>query len=266
MENIFKTYDIIGDIAVIKIPKILNQNSKLIAEAIMNTHKKIKSVYQQTSSVSGDYRLRKLKFLLGEEKTKTFHREHGCIYKIDLDRVYFSPRLSYERLRISKQVKSGEIVLNMFAGAGCFSICIALHAKPLKVYSVDINPFAFYYLQNNILLNKVENVVTPIQGDAKTVITDNLTKSADRILMPLPEIAYKYLHYAFLALKPTGGWIHYYDFEYAKKKENPIEKVKNKISKKLDTFRTNYVLKFGRIVRPIGPRWYQIVLDILIQN
>ena len=34
--------------------------------------------------------------------------------------------------------------------------------------------------------------------------------------MPLPKKAYEYLDYAFLALKPRGGYIHYYDFEYAK--------------------------------------------------
>ena len=232
----------------------------------MNTHQEVKSVWRQSSCVSGEYRLRKLKFLLGEKTSQTSYKEHHCVYKTDLRKTYFSPRLSYERLRISELIQAEEVVLNMFAGVGCYSIAIAKHSEPARVYSIDVNPFAFRFLQENIRLNRVEKKVVPIQGDAKTIIENKFQNVADRVIMPLPERAYEYLEYALLALKFEGGWIHYYDFEYAKKNENPIKKVEIKVSKKLRLLGMDFHVKFGRIVRPIGPRWYQIVLDIQVQN
>jgi tRNA (guanine37-N1)-methyltransferase len=266
LNQIYKTYDIVGDIVVIRIPESQLRHSKLIAEAIMSTHREVKAVWRQSSSVSGDLRLRSLQFLLGKKTTETLYKEHGCVYKTDLRKTYFSPRLSYERIRIAELIQKREVVLNMFAGVGCYSISIAKHSEPMKVYSVDVNPSAVQYLHENIRLNRVADVVIPIQRDAKKVAEKELQNVADRVLMPLPERAYEYLDYAHLALKPTGGWIHYYGFEYAKKNENPVEKAETKVSEKMRRLCSNFQVEFGRIVRPIGPRWYQVVLDIHVKN
>jgi tRNA (guanine37-N1)-methyltransferase len=266
LKRIYKTYDIVGDIAIVRVPETQSHLSRLIAETIMATHKEVKSVWRQVSSVSGDYRLRGLEFLLGEKTTETLYKEHGCVYKTDLRKAYFSPRLSYERMRIAKLIQPKEVILNMFAGVGCYSISIAKHSQPLKVYSVDVNPSAVQYLRENIRLNRVEKVVVSIQGDAKRVTEQQLRNVADRVLMPLPERAYEYLDYAHLALKPAGGWIHYYGFEYANKNENPVEKAEMKVSEKMRRLCKEFQVEFGRIVRPIGPRWYQVVLDIHVKN
>ena len=266
LKRIYKTYDIVGDIAIVRVPEAHRHLGKLIAEAIMDTHREVKSVWRQVSSVSGDYRLRGLEFLLGEKTTETLYKEHGCVYKTDLRKAYFSPRLSYERLRIAKLIQPEEVVLNMFAGVGCYSIAIAKHSQPLKVYSVDVNPSAVQYLRENIRRNRVADVVVAIQGDAKTVTEKELQNVADRALMPLPEKAYEYLDYTVLALKPTGGWIHYYGFEYANKNEDPVKKAKTKVSEKMRRLCKEFQVEFGRIVRPIGPRWYQVVLDIHVKN
>jgi len=266
LKGIYKAYDIVGDIAVIRVPKNLRQYSKLIAEAIMSLHREVKTVWRQSGAVSGDYRLRQLEYLLGEKRTETVHREYGCFFKIDLKRAYFSPRLSYERTRISKLVKPQEVVLNMFAGVGCYSISIAKHSEPLKVYSIDLNPVAIHILNENRRLNRVADIVVPIQGDAKHVINTELQNVADRVLMPLPERSYEYLDCALSALKPTGGWIHYYAFEHVKKYEDPIEKVKMKAFEKLNNLGAYFLMGFGRIVRPIGPRWFQVALDIQVKS
>ncbi len=207
LKKIYKSYDIVGDIAIIRVPKPQLCYSELIAKAIMTIHREVKSVWRQASSVSGDFRLRNLEHILGKKTTETCYREHGCVYKTDLKKTYFSPRLSYERMRIAGLIQKEETVVNMFAGVGCYSIAIAKHSTPMKVYSVDVNPFAFQYLRENIRLNRVEAVVVPLQGDAKEVIEMGLQNVADRVLMPLPELAYDYLDCAWLALKPGGGWI-----------------------------------------------------------
>jgi tRNA (guanine37-N1)-methyltransferase len=261
-----KSYDIVGDIAIIRVPEPLKERNKIIAEAVMKTHKRVKAVWRQASPVSGDFRLRKLKWIAGERKTETLHKEYGCTFKVDLKKCYFSPRLSYERMRIAEQIQPGEVILNMFAGVGCYSIIIAKHSKPEKIFSIDINPIAIQYMQENIKLNKVEENVVPVQEDAQKVIEERLQNAANRVLMPLPEKAYEYLDYALLALKPTGGWIHYYDFEHAKKGENPIEKIESKVSEKLQMLGVNFQVVFGRIVRTTGPNWYLVVIEIQLKK
>jgi len=266
LKLVYKSYDIVGDIAIIRVPESFEERSKIIAEAVMQTHKRVKTVWRQARPVSGDFRLRGLEFVLGEGKTETLHREHGCVFKVDLEKCYFSPRLSYERMRIARQVQPREVILNMFAGVGCYSIVIAKHSEAEKIFSIDINPVAIHYMQENIKLNKAEERVIPVQGDAKKVIEERLQNVADRVLMPLPERAYEYLDYALLTLKPTGGWIHYYDFEHAKKPEDPIEKVKTRVSEKLKKFNVDFEISFQRIVRGVGPNWFQVVLDIRVSH
>ena len=207
----YKSYDIIGDIAIIRIPESLQEHSQAIAEAVMRTHRHVKAVWRQTSPISGNLRLRTLEWVAGERRTETVHKEYGCIFKVDLAHCYFSPRLLYERMRIAKQVRTGEVIVNMFAGVGCYSIIIAKHSEADRIYSIDVNPKAIEYTQENIRLNKVDGKVIPVLGDSKQIIQEKLQNIAERVLMPLPELAYEYLDSAIIALKPKGGSIHYYD-------------------------------------------------------
>ena len=190
-------------------------NAQEVANQIMAIHKSVKTVFTQTSPILGDFRVRELKLLAGENKTNTKHKESGCVFAVDVEKCYFSPRLSHERLRIASLVKSGETVVNMFAGVGCFSIIIAKTVNQTKVYSIDVNPVAVQYMEENVRVNRVYGKVIPLLGDSKDIINAQLQGKADRVLMPLPEKALEYLPYAVSALKKDGGWIHYYDFQHA---------------------------------------------------
>ncbi|MDI6690599.1 MAG: class I SAM-dependent methyltransferase family protein [Candidatus Bathyarchaeota archaeon] len=262
---VYNSYDIVGDIAILRLTDKLMRYGQIIAEALMGVHRNVKTVLAQTGPVCGDFRIRKLEYIAGENKTVTLHRESGCLFRVDVEKCYFSPRLSYERMRIAKQVRDGEVVINMFAGVGCFSIVMAKHSNIGKVYSIDVNPAAFQYMQENVRLNRVYGKVIPVFGDAKNVIEERVCHVADRVLMPLPEKALKYLPYALLTLKKTG-FIHYYDFEHARKGENPIEKVKLKVAEKLENLSVTFDFPFGRIVRSTGPNWYQVALDIAVKH
>jgi tRNA (guanine37-N1)-methyltransferase len=263
---VYRSYDIIGDIAIIRVPEKLKSKSTVIAEALMGLHKHVKAVWRQSGAVSGEFRLRDLEHMAGKKRAVTTYKEHGCVFRVDLLSCYFSPRLAYERMRIARLVKPSEVVVNMFAGVGSFSIIIAKHSQAERVYSIDVNPMAFEYMRENVLLNHIMNRVVPLKGDAKTVIMERLHNTADRVLMPLPEKAYEYLSYAVSTLKPNGGWIHYYDFQHAEKDENPVEKVKTKISRQLSRLNVDFALPFSRIVRDTGPRWQQVVVDIQIRR
>ena len=116
--------DVIGDIAILRLSEALKDRGAAIGEALLRELKNVKVVLDQEGAIGGEYRLRKLRHLAGENRTLTIHKENGCRFKVDVETCYFSPRLSTERLRIADAVKEGERVLNMFAGAGPFSITI----------------------------------------------------------------------------------------------------------------------------------------------
>jgi len=266
LDGVIKSYDIIGDIAIIRVSESLKPQNAIIGEAILQTHKHVKTVLRQASAVSGDFRLRQLEWISGEKRTETLYKEFGCVFRVDLDECYFSPRLSFERMRITRKVQVRETVLNMFAGVGTFSILMAKWGGAETVYSIDVNPSAVKFMQENIRLNRVQGQVVPILGDSKQVINEHLKSRADRVVMPLPEKAYQYLDSAVMALKPAGGWIHYYDFEHASKKENPIEKVRIKVSEKLRELGVDFTVTDERVVRPTGPNWHQVVLDVQVSH
>jgi tRNA (guanine37-N1)-methyltransferase len=264
MRDVRTSFDVIGDIAIIRAPLKLRHRRHIIAQAVMKTNSNIKTVLNQVSAVSGSFRLRELEYLLGEEKTRTIYQEYGCRFKVDLATVYFSPRLSFERMRIANLVNYGETVLNMFAGVGCYSIIIAKH-RPIKhVFSIDLNPEAVELMKENVQLNRVADKVTVIEGDAQDIISTQLKQSGNRVLMPLPEKAFEYLESAIQALKEGKGIIHFYDVIFAKKSEDPIEKLIQRIEPKLQELSSAFTIHSSRVVRMVGSRWYQIVLDIHI--
>jgi tRNA (guanine37-N1)-methyltransferase len=264
LTRVYSSFDIVGDIAIIKTPSDSNANAEAVAKQLMSVHKNVKTVLYQASPIAGDFRVRKLRLLAGENKTTTKHKEAGCTFKVDVEKCYFSPRLSHEHSRIASLVQPGETVVNMFSGVGCFSIIIAKTVPQTKVYSIDVNPTAIQYMQENVRLNRVYGKVHPLQGDAKDIIQAQLHGLADRVLMPLPEKALEYLPVAVSALKQRGGWIHYYDFQHAIGEDDPTEKTRLKIAQKLDSIGVNYGFAGLRVVRSTGPNWYQTVVDIKI--
>lgn len=200
------SFDTIGTIAVVKMDDAVVPYASKIGKAIMATQNSIKTVCVD-SGVVDQFRTRDVKIAAGEKTTETLHREYGLIFKVDVSRAFFSPRLATERQIVAKQVMSGDVVIDMFAGIGPFSIMIAKTSSPKVVYAVDVNPDAIDLMRENIALNKAESV-TPILGDAREVVPG--LEKADHIVMNLPHEGRGFIPEAIRALKP-GGVIHYYE-------------------------------------------------------
>jgi tRNA (guanine37-N1)-methyltransferase len=168
---IAKSFDIFGDIALVEINgKVSKAEEKKIAKAVMRMHPSVKVVTKKTGPISGEYRVRKLKVIGGENRTDTIHKEEGCIFNLDIANSYYSPRLVYERRRISALVKDNEDVFVPFAGVGPFAIVIAKNHPKAMVWANELNPDAYKYMLKNIRLNKTPNVI-PIDGDARKAMT-----------------------------------------------------------------------------------------------
>lgn len=200
------SFDVVGDVALIKLPEELIRFGKKIGEAMLKATPSVRIVAQD-KGVQGLERIRDLEVLAGQGGLVTIHREQGLRFEVDVSRCYFSPRLSTERTRVATLVRDGERVLDMFAGVGPFSIQIAKTRKVEKVIAVDINPAAIEYLKKNIVLNKVEKVEA-VCADAKEYI--KTVDPVDRIIMNLPHTGFEYLGDAIQACAEEAT-VHFYE-------------------------------------------------------
>lgn len=260
-QELISSFDQIGDIIIVRIPDSLLSKKKIIGETLLKQVKIANSVFYQASAVEGDFRTRNLEILAGDNKTETEYKEFGCKFTVDVENAFFSPRLSTERERISNSVQNGETVVNMFAGVGMFSVMIA-KKKKCTVYSIDINPIAAKLCEKNIKSNKLAGSIVSINGDALKIIREQLQNKSDRTLMLLPERSDEFLESAISATK-DGGIIHYYSHIHADKKSDA-----GKLSEEhyLQTSPVKSEILGSKIVRAVGPRYYQTVVDVKISK
>ena len=169
-EHLPSSFDVVGDVAMIKLPDELKPYAARIGEALLEVNRSIRIVYT------------------------------------DPARVYFNPRLSSERSRVAGLVADGETVIDMFGGVAPFGTVMCRLANPKVVYSIDLNPEAEHFARMNADRNHVDNL-HPMTGDSSVLVYDLPT--ADRIIMNLPQIADRFLPTALDRLN-HGGTVHMY--------------------------------------------------------
>ena len=247
--------DVVGDIAIIRLEGFSSAEKKRIAGALLEELKNLRVVMEQKGGIEGEYRLRPLRHLAGEKRTITVHRENGCSFRVDVSRCYFSPRLSTERLRIATATGPGERVLNMFAGVGPFSIPIA-KLKGARVLSCELNEYATRLHSENDALNKVERLIEVVNEDA-TNLPKTTKRRFDRVLMPLPSEANRFLPTA-LAMAKKGGIIHYYRHVLGEDEDEATVSLREELRALLPP-RAAFTT---RRVRDVGPRWLEMAAEI----
>jgi tRNA (guanine37-N1)-methyltransferase len=264
LSSVFSSFDIIGDIAIIKIPDSLLTKKKLIGDTLLKNIPNLRSVFLQNTAVDGEYRLRGLELIWGENKFVTMYREYGCKFFVNVASSYFSPRLSTERLRISSLVSENETIVNMFAGVGTFSVIIAKKI-PVLIYNIDSNVDAYVLSKINTKINKLQDRIVSIHGDAKGVLSSLLFENKmDRVIMPLPEKAFEFIDVSVKCLKPLGGYLHFFSHIKSDTRSKVIGDSENYIHSLFSNY--DYQIKHTQIVRAVGPRIYQTVTDIFLKS
>lgn len=245
--------DIFGNIAVVKFPRDVKiVSKKRFANKILKEHKSVKTILEKTQKFKGRLRKMQTKHLTGEKTKEVLYKENSCVFRFNIDKTYFSPRLSNERKEIAGKIKKGDEVLVMFAGIAPYSIVIAKLSKASKIYSNEINREANKYAKLNVELNKIKDKVILISGDIKKVVKtwehfyptrfkiENNKKIAikgkwlrpkfDVIVMPRPQLKETFLKQAFM-LSKKGTRIFYYDFCKQDEIDNVINKIKSEAKK-----------------------------------
>jgi len=200
-----RSFDVVGDIAVVRIPDELRTQREAIGRAILGWNRRIR-VAAEDRGVKGERRIRQLEVIAGEPRTKTVHVEHGLRYRVDLAEAYFSPRLASERKRIADLTHEGEVVADPFAGVGPYAILIAKQRRPREVHASDANHAAVELLRANVAANRADRV-TVREGDARTVLRE--IGLVDRVILDLPHSALEFLPDALGAIG-TRGTVHLY--------------------------------------------------------
>ena len=271
-----RSYDIIGNIAILEFekPDQIN-NSKydefknIVAKGVINVNKNVLSVFEKKSQIKGSYRLRDLAYLGGENNSETIHKENDCIFHLDIKTTYFSPRLVYERRRISgSNIQENEVIVDMFSGVGTFSIQIA-KLNPVEIHAFDLNPAAYRFLQGNISLNKLKGKIFPYNMNIKDLVNPSnqigkkLHNNVDRIIMNLPESSIDFIDVACFLMKKSGGILHFYQFS---EKPKAIDKTLESLKKKLNEF-SWFVDKISdsKIVKSYSPKLELVIVDLYIK-
>ena len=247
----------IGDVLIVKLPKELEAYSEHVGWAYAETLN-CKSVLVDKHGISGIYREPNVEIIYGSKDTETIHRENGIKYKLDPQKVMFSSGNMDERIRMGNISNKDEIVVDLFAGIGYFTLPLAVYSKPVKIYACEINPVSYEYLCENILLNDVSFIVEPLLGDNRDVAPENV---ADRVIMGYLDDTYKFLPIAFNCLKNRSGIVHYHevcpnDLLHSR----PIERFKKearKINRRIEILNQ-------KVVKSYAPGVDHIVLDVKI--
>lgn len=256
LTQVKSSLDVIGDIAIIEVPKELQKRAKLIAGHLLQSRPSIKTVLQKGKH-EGELRVQKLIFLAGDDKRETIHKENNVRIKVNVETVYFSPRLSEERKRIAEQIKPGEKVLVMFSGCGIYPVVFAKNSEAKEIIGVELNTDGHQHALENLKLNKITNVRF-YQGDVSKVLP-TLNEVFDRILMPLPKSADQFLSLAFSVVS-KGAVLHFYSFE----KEGALSLAKDKVraaaKKAVRPCRILRQVKCGQV----GQRLYRVCTEAKI--
>lgn len=245
-------WQVLGDIIIVSICRQLEQRKKEIGSALLSLYPGCSTVLLDRG-INGRMRQPEREIIAGE-KTGCVHRENGCSFKLDAMRLMYSRGNLAERKQMSKLGK-GEVVVDMFAGIGYFSIPMAVHAKPDKIFAIEINPVAYDYLKENIRLNKVEDIVEPVAGDCAHVAT---TGTANRVIMGYLN-AHEYLGHGIRALLP-GGIIHYHEAVPEAVERRPVKRV---IEAALSAGRKAEIIKMRRI-KKYSPGVWHVVVDAMV--
>ncbi len=234
-------YDIIGNIAIVSFRERKKKAEKLREAKKLLKRKNVATVLEKVERVKGRLRRIKTKFLAGKNVKETIHKENNCLFKLDVDKCYFSPRLSEERKEVAKRVGKKDKVLVMFSGVAPYAVLIAKFTKA-KVVAVELSRDCNKYAEQNVKLNKLKNIQL-IQGDVKKKIPK---EKFDIIVMPRPNLKETFLKEAF-AVSKRGSLIFYYGFSNKDKLDKLVEKIYRESKKAKKKIKITRIRKAGDI-------------------
>ncbi len=255
----------IGDIIILNLKEDIVKYKKEIGKIVLGSFPGVRSVCNKEGGITGKFREPEISVIAGNKNTITTHFENGCYYKFDICKIMFAKGNLSERVRIAKKVNHDEMIVDMFAGIGYFSVPIAKLGKPKKIYAIELNPVSFKFLKENLKLNKIESIVEPINGDSKEEVLKLVERGikADRFLMGYLPPPKEFLAFAMKIIK-RNGILHYEDLIRTEHVDEDVEKAVKEISDEAEKQGFKAKLILAKRVKGYAPKIDHYVLDVLI--
>lgn len=174
LEEIPTGFTVTGHIAHLNLRQEFKPFAGLIGQVILDKNNKIETVVDKVSSIATKFRTFPMEVIAGRGGDLVVEqKESNCTFRFDFSKVYWNSRLHTEHERLVKQYfQPGQVVCDVFAGVGPFAVPAG--RKEAIVLANDLNPDSFKYLQENIILNKVDNLVKPFNLDGAQFISDSI--------------------------------------------------------------------------------------------
>ncbi|NXI74932.1 TYW2 protein, partial [Anseranas semipalmata] len=134
------------------------------------------------------------------------HVDNGIRYTFDVTKCMFSPGNITEKLRVASLPCSGEVLVDLYAGIGYFTLPYLVHAAAAFVHACEWNNHAVEALRRNLALNGVQDRCHIHHGDSRQL---QLRDVADRVNLGLIPSSEEGWPVACRVLKKgTGGVLH----------------------------------------------------------
>ncbi|KAM7506258.1 hypothetical protein LguiB_005162 [Lonicera macranthoides] len=133
------------------------------------------------------------------------HRENGIIYSFDATKCMFSWGNLSEKLRMGRLDCRDDVIVDLFAGIGYFTLPFLVRANAKLVYACEWNPHAVEALQRNLHANSVADRCIILEGDNQVTAPKGV---ADRVCLGLLPTSEGSWVTAVRALRRKGGMLH----------------------------------------------------------
>ncbi|NXB57338.1 TYW2 protein, partial [Struthidea cinerea] len=134
------------------------------------------------------------------------HVDNGIRYTFDVTKCMFSPGNITEKLRVASLPCSGEVLVDLYAGIGYFTLPFLVHAGAAFVHACEWNSHAVEALHRTLVLNGVQDRCHIHAGDSRQL---QLRDVADRVNLGLIPSSEEGWPVACRVLKKnTGGVLH----------------------------------------------------------
>lgn len=173
-EEGLSSFSRIGHIVHLNLRDHLLPYKQLIGEVLQDKLPNVRTVVNKASTIDNTYRNFQLELICGEPEYQVETKENGVPFEFDFSKVYWNPRLSTEHERIVKMLQSGDVLYDVFAGVGPFSVPAA--KKRCTVLANDLNPVSFHWLQHNAKRNKCLTHIKMYNKDGREFILKELRK------------------------------------------------------------------------------------------
>jgi tRNA wybutosine-synthesizing protein 2 len=195
---------VVGHVALVHLNSESRKYATVLGQATLDYDHRIQSVAVRTGPTTGIERRPAYEVVAGSMDTVILHVENNVRFKFDPLRMTFSGGNKGERINISRRVNAGELIVDMFSCVGQFALHIA-RGNDVTVIAIEINPEAYKFLVENILMNELQHKVTAMLGDCREV---HPTHVANRVIMGYLHDTEMFLPHALETLVKEGGIIH----------------------------------------------------------